>query len=355
MRKPPIICLIFVLIAVAAIYVTITFQSKHKTGAAKGVATVSAVKLTMTTFQPQIEAVGNFTANQGVTLKAEASGRITKINFVSGQMVKKGDVLVEFNNLKEKGALAYAKAQHTLSAMTFKRNNNLKNTGAVSQEALDEAKASLDSNQGNIEMAEGDYNLTIIKAPFDGRLGLKNISIGDYLDSGDDLVTLQNLNPVFLDFPVAQKYLPQIHNGEKVVVEANTLPGSTVSGAVKGYETVIDTQTGMLMVRASVPNKEQTILPGAYAEVTLYAGEKQSVLTVPQTSIIYDATGNYVYLVKDSRVVKQIVELGQQVDQSIEITKGLSVGDQVVSAGTNKLHDGSKVTIAPDDNTQDAA
>ena len=342
--------LLVIIIIVLGVYLVVHYQSTHKALGQRDTPTVTTAVISPKTYQEKIQAIGYFLANQGITLKSAINGRITYIHFDSGQQVKEDDVLVEFENSKEQGALAYAKAKYALSKLTYQRNINLEKTGAVSEEALDEAKTSVDSDQASLQQAQANYDETIVKAPFSGRVGLKNISVGDYLNAGDALVTLQSLDPMFVDFSVAEKYLSKIKPGGTVELQASTSPDETTSGVVKDYETVINTDAGMIDVRASVANPEGKFLPGGYAEVTLYAGKKKTILAVPQTAIIYDTAGNYVYLVEDGKAKKQIVKLGEQVDQNIVITSGLSFGELVVVAGTNKVYDGSQIIMVDETN-----
>jgi membrane fusion protein, multidrug efflux system len=346
MRKIRWVFFVVVALLVLAVYVLVNSQGQQKEQANDQEAVISATQVMETSFQPQISVVGTFVANQGVTIKSEAQGRITKVNFTSGQMVNEGDELVIIENTMQLGALQYAQAQYDLSQVTYKRNLNIIDKGAVSVAALDEAKANLDADKANVLQAQGDYDKTIIKASFSGRLGLRNVDVGDYLNAGDALVTLQNTDPMYVDFYVPQKYLPQLSMNEKVQVYPNTIEGQGIEGNVLSFETVINSDTGMIEVRAQVPNQDKTILPGGFATVTLFMGDATTALTVPQTALIYEAQGAYVYKLNGKKAQKQGVILGQQVGEAIEVTSGLSSEDSVVSAGTNKIHEGSVVIIA---------
>lgn len=343
MQKSRVVCFVLVLVVVAMVYAFVQYRLAHPNETPRAIPAVSTTAVATQSLQPRIPAVGFFLANQGVVVKAETAGRVSAVHFRSGQTVEQGDVLITLNNTQQAGALKYAKAQHNLSVLTYQRYVNLQKVGAVSAEALDEAKSTMDSNEGNEIKAQGDYDLTEIKAPFSGRVGINKISLGDYLQTGDEVVSLQNLNPLYIDFSIPERYVSQLNIGEKVEIVATTHPHQTFEGKVDSYETLINQDTGMMTVRALVPNELGLLLPGGYAEVTLYAGEPKTVMAIPQTAIVYDVASNYVYLVKDNKAVVQTVKLGAQIGEWIEVTEGLSVGDVIVSAGTNKVHEGSVV------------
>lgn len=351
MRKIRWVFFVVVALLALAVYVLVNSQGEQQEQANDQEAVISAEQVKETSFQPQISAVGSFIANQGVTIKSEVEGRISKVDFKSGQMVNKGDELAVFENTTQLGAVQYAQARYNLSLITYNRNLDIIDQGAVSLADLDEAKANLAADEASVLQAKGDYDKTIIYAPFSGRLGLRNVNVGDYKDAGDELVTLQNIEPIYVDFYISQKYLSRLSANEKVLVWPNTMEGLEIEGSVLSFETVIDSDTGMIKVRAQVPNKDKTMLPGGFATVILYTGETTTALTIPQTAVVYEAQGAYVYKIQDGKVQKQSVILGQQIGDAIEVTSGLSRKDDVVSAGTNKIHQGSAVIIA--DNAQE--
>lgn len=343
MRHARITYVIIVLVIVGIVYAVVQYRLAHPKEVHRSAPTVTTMVVRTQALQSHIPAVGFFSANQGVVIKAETDGRVKELHVRSGQSVNQGDILVILENSKQAGALKYAKAQHNLSVLTYQRYVNLQKVGAISAEALDEAKSTMDSNEGKEMQAQSDFDLTEIRAPFSGRVGINKISVGDYLQSGAAIVSLQNITPMYLDFSIPERYVSQLKIGETVDMIATTHPHQTFTGSVDSYESLINQETGMMSVRALVPNESGLLLPGGYAEVILYAGEPQDVITIPQTAIVYDVGGNYVYRVKDHKAVVQAVTLGIQVGDQIHITEGLSAGDVIVSAGTNKIHEGSVV------------
>lgn len=342
-KKAVTLTFFVVTIIVVAIGWFLYYQYHHKHLPTPKTPTVSSTVVKAQTWQAQVDAVGTLVANQGVTLKNDSEGVVTKINFRSGQLVKQGDILIELDNTTEAGKLTYSKAQYELSKLTYQRYLALVSKGSISQEQLDQAKADMDGNKGLVEEAQGDYDKKVIKAPFSGKLGLRNISLGTYLDSGDEIVNLQSLDPLFVDFNIPEKYLAQLKTGLKVSIAPDSVDNKIYDGKVHSFESVINSDTGTLAVRSQIANPNSTLLPGGYANVVLYLGNEIKVNTVPQTAIVYSDSGDYVFLVKDNKVTQQKVELGKQLGQDIIITTGLEAGQEVVSAGTNKVHDGSMI------------
>jgi membrane fusion protein (multidrug efflux system) len=302
--------------------------------------TVAVFKIVAQNYQPFIDAVGTLQANQGAILKAQTSGQVEKISFTAGEMVHQGDVLVELNNSQQKGALDAAVAQEKLNITMYQRDLELQKLGAISSAAVDQAKAAVDAGKAAVQEAQANYDLTITTAPFSGRVGISKINLGDYLQAADAIVSLQNLDPMFVDFYLPQKYLADIHLGATVLVTPDTTAQAT-TGKITSYETVIDQNTGMLQVRAALPNPQQLLLPGGYVTLQVDIGTANTTLNVPQTAVMYDAQGSYVYIVKDKLAHKQRVTVGAQIGQEMQILQGLEAGDVVVSAGTNKVHDNS--------------
>jgi membrane fusion protein (multidrug efflux system) len=349
MRKSLFIVLIIVVLVVLSAVAVVHYKESRHVSPQPGKTTVSVTSAKKVQWQRSLQAIGALKASQGIILKAETGGRITKINFKSGDMVKHDDILITLNNLIQKGKLNYAKAQYALTQITYQRDSKLFEKSAISQEALDQAKADMDSQAAEVEQAQGEYDETIIRAPFDGRLGLRNISIGDYINTGDTLVNLQDIDPLYVDFAIPEKYLDIVKKGELVTIAPNASAhaGRTYDGKLTSYETVIDADTGTIMLRSEVANSDAQLLPGGYVEVTFYFGEQLTPLVVPQTAIVSDETHDYVYVLADDNTVKKVdVTIGSQIDQDITVSKGLKAGDKVVSAGTNKIHDGSAVSVS---------
>ncbi|MES2205072.1 MAG: efflux RND transporter periplasmic adaptor subunit [Pseudomonadota bacterium] len=345
-RKSMWVSIFAALLLLACSYTWVHFHMRAKPMAPKTMPIVSVFKLKSENFQPTIEAVGTLQANQGTVLKAQTNGQVDSIHFAPGARVTQGEILVTLNNVQQRGALDAAIAQQHLNKTMYQRDLELKKLGAISLAAVDQAKAALDAGEAAVHEAQGVYDLTIITAPFSGRVGIVKVNLGDYLQSGDSIVSLQNLDPMFIDFYVPEKSFSAIKKGETVNVVANTSPDEVFTGKIINYETVVDQTTGMLQVRAAVPNPQETLLPGGYATVKVDTGASQMTLTIPQTALMYDEKGAYVYLVQADVAIRQSVQVGEQINQSIQIISGLKPGDTIVSAGTNKVRNGARIEIA---------
>lgn len=343
MRKSMLLSLFVALLLILISYSWVYWRTQHKPARVAVNPSVAVIKVSTENYQPKLEAVGTLQANQGAILKAPTDGQVEQINFTPGQVVKAGDVLVTLNNAQQHGALDAAIAQEKLNRVMYQRDLELKKLGAISLAAVDQAKSAVDAGAAAVDEAQATYNLTIIKAPFSGRVGISKINLGDYLQSANDIVSLQNLDPMFIDFYIPEKYFSSIKTDATVKITANTLPDQIFTGKIVNYETVIDQNTGMLQVRAAVPNPQELLLPGGYATVTVYVGKPTVTINIPQTALMYDDESTYVYLIQDNKAVRQNVTLGEQIKQNIQILSGLKLGDIIVSAGTNKIHEGSIV------------
>lgn len=337
------ISLLTITIFLVASYAWVQFREHRKPERQHNMPTVSTIRVTAQEYQPTLTAIGVLRANQGTILKAQTDGQVERITFNSGEEVKMGDCLVTLNNTQQQGALDAAIVQEQLNKLFYQRDLQLKKLGAISLAALDQAKEAVDASAAVTQEAQGAYDLTIINAPFAGRLGISKINLGDYLQSGTEIVSLQNLDPMFLDFNVPEKYFSYIKVGETVKINANTLPNNEFTGKIISYETVIDQNTGMLQARATLANPQGDLLPGGYATAIIYTGVKKKVISIPQTALIYDAEGPYVYLAQKDKAIRQAVTVGDQIQQNIEIKQGLRVGDIIISAGTNKVQNNATI------------
>lgn len=342
-RKSLWISIFAALLLLASCYTWVHFQARDKSALPKMPPNVTVFTVRAENYQPTIEAIGTLQANQGTVLKAQTNGQVESIHFSPGARVNQGDVLVTLNNVQQRSALDAAIAQQQLNKTMYQRDLELKKLGAISLAAVDQAKAALDAGDAAVHEAQGVYDLTIIKAPFSGRVGIIKINLGDYLQSADPIVSLQNLDPMFVDFYVPEKLFSAIKKGETVKVTANTSPDQVFTGQIVSYETIVDQTTGMLQVRAAIPNPQEALLPGSNATVKVDTGDSHTTLAIPQTALMYDANSAYVYLVQAGVAIRQNIQIGEQIHQSIQVISGLKPGDIIVSAGTNKVQSGDAI------------
>ncbi|MFU8797141.1 MAG: efflux RND transporter periplasmic adaptor subunit [Gammaproteobacteria bacterium] len=296
-------------------------------------------------WQPELKATGTLTASRGVMLRAEITGRITKILFTPGQLVDAGVPLVQLNPAILQAQLDSAKAQLTLSELNHQRMMVLFKKNTIAKADLDKSEATLKSDQAQVNRMQAYLDQTLIKAPFEGRAGLNLVHLGDYVAAGQDLVSLQDLDPIRADFSVPEAYAGKIAVGQTVQVKTALYPGQIFTGKLAEIDSVISSTTRTLAVRAHIPNKEHKLLPGAFVDIALFWGEKQNVFFVPQTAIVFDATGNYVYKIIDKKAVKTIIKLDVRNGDRVMVKEGLKIGDSIITSGQNKLHDGTAVVL----------
>lgn len=306
---------------------------------------VNAQMVKTVRWQPLIKATGTLVSVNGISLKSQATGTVKKILFTSGKNVKQGQLLVELDNSSETAALKDASSQLELDKLNYLRYSALAKTGAVSKSDYDNTKYTYLSSVAKAQVAQSALNKTFIYAPFSGKIGLSNISLGEYLTIGTPVADLVQVNPIWLDFEIPQKYLSKIIVGQLIKARVDSYANKKFTGKVIAINTVIDNATGNVKVRAQLSNQQDLLMSGNTADVALYIGKPKLVMTVAQTAIQYSDTQTYVYRVVGNKAVKTSVKLGSQIGQSIQIVSGLTNKDEIVTVGGDKLHDGSIVNV----------
>lgn len=310
---------------------------------------VEVTTIKLEPWQQHITATGTLVAIRGVILKPEISGRVTKILFTPGQLVKEGDPLVQLNPDILKAQLDSAKAQLALSQVTHERMQSLYKKNTVAKAEVDKSLANFEMDKAKVADAQAKLDQALIRAPFAGRIGLDYVHLGEYVSPGKDLVSLQSMDPMRVDFTVPEVSIGQIALGQTVIVRTSLYPKESFNGKLYEMDSKINPSTRTLAVRASVANPDQKLLPGAFVSVELYLGPKQDVIMIPQAAIVYAESGNYVYKIENNKAIKTIVRLGTRMGDRIVITQGLKVGDLVVYAGQVKLGDGAPAVIVQKD------
>ncbi len=306
---------------------------------------VEATKATQHLWYHRINSVGTLLAKQGIMIKPEVSGRITRIFFQSGQYVQAGTPLLETNPEISKAQLAYDRARLESSAPDFKRKHKLIARGAISLSQVDDAKSARDSDQANIAKDKALLNESIIRAPFSGRIGLRLIDVGDYITAGTTkIANLQAIDPLRVEFTIPEVNLRSLQIGEKISVHSDSYPNKSFIGSVYAFDSAIDPQTRSISVRAYIPNKNHILLPGMFVDVTLLA-QPQTVISIPQTAIIYSPQHDAVYKIVKGKTVLTPVVLGKRRGADIAIKQGLQTGDLVVTAGQVELKDHAPVLV----------
>ena len=308
--------------------------------------TVEAAKVVTAPMPQTITAVGSLRSDESVTLRPESAGRINAITFQEGQRVAKGAPLVKLDPAIPEAEYAQAKANLTLAKAKFDRAVDLANRNYISGQAKDEAENTFKVAQATLQLAEAKLAKTEIKAPFAGIIGLRSVSVGDYVKEGADLVNLESIDPLKVDFRVPETYLRQVQPGQLLTLTLDALPGNTFNGKVVAVNPLVDAAGRSIVIRAQVGNQNTVLRPGMFARVRLITKEQAEAMVLPEQALVPQGTEQYVFKVLDNKVARVKVETGQRRDGMVEVISGLKAGDLVVTAGQLKLRDGVSVTLA---------
>ena len=317
-------------------------------------ASVATAPAVAQTWRSELSAVGTVESFQGVTLRSEIEGRIVRIAFESGAVIKEGDVVVELDIATETAQLNSLEAAARLSANSLERARDLRRTNTNTASELDAAEAAHAQAVAAIEGMKATLAKKRIVAPFSGRLGIRQINVGQFLNKGDVVVTLEAINPAYVDFALPQQELPHLMPGLPVRVTVDAFPGRTFDGTIEAINPRVTEATRNVRLRAIIPNVDETLRPGLFAQVSVQLPAESAVLELPATAVVYSPYGNSVYVViektgndgaKQLVVEQRFVTTGARRGDQVAIMKGLTAGDQVVTAGQMKLRNGAAVTI----------
>ncbi len=317
--------------------------------------TVSAVKAGYSEWQSKVEAIGSLRAVLGSDLSLEVAGVVDTITFNSGDDVAQGKQLLKLRAGDDAARLESLQAMADLSEITYERDQKQFKMQAVSQATLDTDAANLKNAKAQVAQQQAILDKRILRAPFDGHLGVRVVDLGQYLSAGSVIVTLQALDPIFVDFFVPQQSVDQVRLGQTVTVKVDAFRDKTFTGEISALNPKVDTGSRNLQVRAVLQNPEHKLLPGMYATVDIAIGAPQNYITLPQTAISFNPYGDTVYVVdnkgtdangKPQLIARQtFVTAGATRGDQVAVLKGVGEGDTVVTAGQIKLHNGSAILI----------
>jgi membrane fusion protein (multidrug efflux system) len=306
-------------------------------------------------WQARTQALGSLRAVRGADLAPQASGVVDQIRFESGNEVPAGAVLLKLRPNDDPSKLEQLQAAGVLAEQTYKRDQEQFAAQAISQATLDTDLSTLKSARAQVAAQQALIEEKIVKAPFAGKLGIRQIDEGQYLSAGTTVVTLQSLDPIFVDFYVPQQTLANLQAGQAVTATVDTYPGVRFAGAIASINSKVDLASRNVQVRASFRNTDRRLLPGMYANVDIDIGAPTEQLTLPQTAITYNPYGDTVFLVQQSgvddkgkpklTVQQRFVQLGATRGDQVAVLSGISAGDVVVTAGQMKLRNGSPVIV----------
>jgi membrane fusion protein, multidrug efflux system len=311
-----------------------------------GSVTVEAIKVATLSLPQTITAVGSLRSDESVTLRPEVAGRISNIAFQEGQRVAKGAMLIRLDPAVPQAEAQQARANLVLAKTKFDRAVDLAKSNFISGQAKDEAENNLKVAEASLQLAEAKLAKMDLTAPFSGIIGLRSVSIGDYVKEGADLVNLESIDPLKVDFRVPEIYMRQVQVGQSLQVQLDALPGKTFEGKVFAVNPLIDAAGRAVVIRAMVRNPDTSLRPGMFARVRLITREAQEALVLPEQALVPQGDQQFVYRVVDGKAVRTKVEVGQRRDAKVEILNGVDKGDVVVTAGQLKLRDGAPVSVA---------
>lgn len=319
-------------------------NAKNAAGAAGSVA-VEVVKVRATRLAQSITAVGSLRSDESVVIRPEIAGRVAEILFSEGSRVIRGAPLIRFDASVQRAELAQADANLSLSKSKLERALDLQKKGFISSQAKDEADNNFRVAQAAYDLSAAKLTKLEIKAPFSGLVGLRLISVGDYVKDGQDIVNLEGVDPLKVDFKVPEIYLKQVRVGQSLQIALDAFPNQDFDGRVFAINPLVDANGRSIVIRAVVRNGEARLRPGMFARVRLLLSESRDSLTVPEQALFPVGDDQYVYRVVEGRAQRVKIDIGQRREGQVEVATGLKTDDIVVTAGQLKLKDGVTVKV----------
>jgi membrane fusion protein (multidrug efflux system) len=293
--------------------------------------------------QRRLSAVGSLRSNESVVIRPEVAGRIAEIRFEEGHRVEQGQILVVLDDSVPRAEVEQVEAALVLSRANHERAIDLLQRGAGTTKARDETLAQLRADEAALELARARLDKTVIRAPFDGVVGLRRVSVGDFVDVGRDIVNLEQIDPLKADFRVAEVYLAAVGPGLQIALSADAFPGESFAGEVYAIDPLIDESGRSIVLRARLPNRDDRLRPGLFVRVTLVLNERDDAIQVPEQALVPQGQDQFVFRVVDGKAALTKVTAGIRRDGMVEITEGLGPEDEVVTAGQLKIRDGAEV------------
>lgn len=306
---------------------------------------VKAQEVTVGTVVDEVTAVGSLLSNEAVMIRPEIDGRISALHFEEGQRVAKGERLVTIDGSEYAAQLAAVKAELNTEKQRYTRAQELYEQKFITKEALDVQAGAVDRLAARVQEAQVRVDKTVIRAPFAGVIGLREVSPGAYVKAGDNIVSLGNSYTIKVDFRIPEVFLSKIGRNQAISVRVDAYPGEEFLGQVYAIHPAIDTETRTALMRARIPNKELKLKPGMFARVALAMSTRKNAISVPEEALWPQGKDNFVFKVIDGKAMLTKVELGKRRPGEVEIIEGLAPGDMVVTEGQIKLRDGAPVMV----------
>jgi membrane fusion protein (multidrug efflux system) len=359
MTKRIIIIILFLLVLVGVIagikFLQIRTLIDHGGGYAQPPATVTSTVAENQKWEKTFKAVGSLEAVQGVMVAPELSGKVTKIAFKAGDMVQAGDLLVQLDINTEKAQLRAAEASASLAQTNLKRTAEVLADNGVSRSEYDKADASYKEAVAQVDTIKAAIAKKTIRAPFAGRLGIRLVNLGQIISEGDSIVSLQNLDPIFVNFQLPQQQLNHVKVGYPVQLTSNAMPDRTMTGIITTISPEVDSVTRNFQLQATVENGQEVLHPGMFVEVAVVLPDAEEVLAIPSTAILYAPYSDSVFVIEESKAKEgekagkvlrqQFVRLGERRGDYVAVTSGLKKDETVVSTGVFKYRNGQAAVI----------
>jgi membrane fusion protein (multidrug efflux system) len=319
--------------------------------------TVSTAPVTTERWDRSVESVGSMRAVQGSDLSTELSGVVTKIYFENGQEVKEGDLLVELDTQTEEANLRSAEAEADLARTVYDRTRMLRANNTVPQSEMDTAESNLRKMNALVEQLKSTIRKKQVRAPFSGQVGIREVNLGQFVDNGDKVVSLQSLDPIFVDFLLPQQLLSQVAPGSRLRVITDVYPGKSFEGELTAVNAEIDPVTRNIRLQGTLQNPEGLLRPGMFGRIILSLGEAEEVTAIPVTAIVAATYGDSVFVVTEKAdeegntqllAEQRFIRTGRTEGDFVAVTEGLQPGETVVSAGAFKLRNGSSIEVNND-------
>jgi len=311
------------------------------------VARVETLRLT-----DDAQAVGSLRSRQSVMLRPEVSGRVTRINFRDAERVRRGQLLVQLDDQLPRAQVKQAEAEVSIARANHRRNQELVEQKFIAQRAVDESAANLQVAEAKLALARATLARLKIVAPFDGIAGIRNISVGDYLKDGADIVNIEDLDAMYVDFRLPERFQTKIRPGQTALIDVDALPGRRFAAQVQAVDPLLDANGRSIGVRGCIDNRRMELRPGMFARVTSVFGVRDDAKVIPEEAIVPQAGRQFVYKLvdgpdQDTRIAQRVeVKVGIRQPGKVEITEGLAAGDTVVTAGQQRIQkDGTPVRV----------
>ena len=320
-------------------------------GAGGGPVVVEAARVSVMRLTDDAQTVGSLRSRQSVMVRPEVGGRVTQLNFRDGDRVRKGQLLVQLDDQLQQAQLQQSKAELSIAQANHKRNQELVAQSFISQRSVDESAANLEVAQAKLALAQATAARLKIIAPFDGITGIRSVNIGDYLKDGADIVNIEDMDAVYVDFRLPERFQSKVRRGQRALLNIDALPGRSFTAVVQAIDPLLDANGRSVGIRGCVDNRQLQLRPGMFARVTAVFGERNDARVIPEEALVPQGNRQFVVKIVDgadgSRTTQRVeVKVGIRRPGRVEVTEGVQEGDWIVTAGQQRVQrDGTKVRV----------